>query len=732
MLRPKTSSAHAWKFFRTGGLDQVSLETGADLLALGDLDQKLWVALACPVTGLELDEKTLALVDSDHDGRIRAPEVIAAVRWAAARLKDPGVLLRGDAELPLDAINDATPEGKVLLASARQILDRHGRKDATAISIADAADTATIYAASPLNGDGVIPPEAADDAAVKALIGDIITTIGGTADLNGSVGVTAEAIATFFAEVQAYLDWADLSTKPETAILGDQTAAAANAIEAVRAKVDDYFARCALAAFDPRAAATLNRSESDYQAIAAKNLGADAADASAFPLARIEAHRPLPLLDGVNPAWAAALATLHSVVVAPLFGPDKTALTADEWKSLTAKFAGFSAWLAAKAGRRVEPLGLDRLRALASGDERAALAALVAKDKAFAPEFQAIADVERLARYHRDLRTLLENFVNFRDFYSRDRLAVFQAGVLFLDSRSTELCLRVDAPTPLAAKSQACIAYCACTRGAEKMTLAACFTQGDSDYLFVGRHGVFYDRRGRDWDAVITALVDNPISIRQAFFSPYKKFVRFIEEQVAKRAAAADAESTTKLASAAEATATVDKTKPPATPKKIDIGTVAALGVAVGGITAAFGTIMGAFFGLGVWMPVGLIGILLAISGPSMLIAWLKLRQRTLGPILDSNGWAVNGRVKINFPLGTALTDVATLPPGARRTGEDPYVDTEARRQRRSVIIMILVVLLAGASIFVRWQRLKTGHYFWQPAPAAETPPPEAPPAPKS
>jgi hypothetical protein len=92
----------------------------------------------------------------------------------------------------------------------------------------------------------------------------------------------------------------------------------------------------------------------------------------------------------------------------------------------------------------------------------------------------------------------------------------------------------------------------------------------------------------------------------------------------------------------------------------------------------------------------------------------------------------VNGRVKINFPLGTALTDVATLPPGARRTGEDPYVDTEARRQRRSVIIMILVVLLAGASIFVRWQRLKTGHYFWQPAPAAETPPPEAPPAPKS
>ena len=62
---------------------------------------------------------------------------------------------------------------------------------------------------------------------------------------------------------------------------------------------------------------------------------------------------------------------------------------------------------------------------------------------------------------------------------------------------------------------------------------------GDSDNLMVGRNGVFYDRQGRDWDATITKVVDNPISLREAFFAPYKKFIRMIEEQVAKRAAAA-------------------------------------------------------------------------------------------------------------------------------------------------------------------------------------------------
>src|SRR5688572_18088982 len=82
-----------FKFFRTGGLDQVLFETAQDLLALHELDKKLWVALSCPVKGLELDEATLALVDADGDGHLHVDEVIAAVNWAAAHLKRPADLL---------------------------------------------------------------------------------------------------------------------------------------------------------------------------------------------------------------------------------------------------------------------------------------------------------------------------------------------------------------------------------------------------------------------------------------------------------------------------------------------------------------------------------------------------------------------------------------------------------------------------------------------------------------
>ena len=152
----------------------------------------------------------------------------------------------------------------------------------------------------------------------------------------------------------------------------------------------------------------------------------------------------------------------------------------------------------------------------------------------------------------------------------------------------------------MAGLAGAFLAYLDCTRPAtgEKVQIVAAFTAGDSDNLMVGRNGVFYDRQGRDWDATITKIVDNPISLRQAFWAPYKKFVRLLEEQVAKRAAAADAESHGMLNAAATGTANVGNVKPPET-KKIDVGTVAALGVAVGAIgtfaTALIGYATGLF-----------------------------------------------------------------------------------------------------------------------------------------
>ncbi|HRE80447.1 MAG TPA: hypothetical protein PLN52_05325 [Opitutaceae bacterium] len=725
--------SHQWKFYRIGGLDQVAIESGADLVHLKELDQKLWVALSCPVKGLELDEKTLALIDTDKDGRVRAPELLAAIDWAALVLRDTGELLKDSDSLPLASFNEATPEGKAVLSAAKEMLTGLGKSDATAISLQEALSITQVYATTQFNGDGIITPHSTTDEGLKALIADIIATEGGVADRSGDLGVDQERIDRFYSDLTAFTEWSAKAASSDVLTLLDKTSHASAAIKAVRTKVDDYFARTRLAAFDSRAIAALNRSETEYLELAAKDLSITSEEISGFPLARIEGGRPLPLSEGVNPAWASALATLQKDAVIPAFGSAKASLTEAEWAELKAKVAPYDAHLALKAGAAVESLGKARIATLLAENQKDALTRLIVADNDLADEFAAAVSLEKILRLSRDLRTILSNFVNFTDFYSPDRWATFQAGTLYLDSRSSEFCIRVDGPNALAVMSKAYILYCDLKRPGETMKIAACFTQGDSDYLFVGRNGLFYDRKGRDWDATITSIVDNPISIRQAFFAPYKKFLRMIEEQVAKRAAAADAASNAKLAAAADKTANVDKTpKPPEAPKKVDIGTVAAIGVAVTGAVSVMTLIIGYIFGMKAWQyPLAFLGIILLISGPAMLIAWLKLRQRTLGPILEGNGWAINDRVKINIPFGTKLTEKAKLPPGAQRSLDDPYEDKAAASRRRTFIFFVVLILIGVAALF--WDKHRRGHFFWQtpemvpPTEAPATPPAAAP-----
>ena len=716
MATKETAGKHRWRFFRAGGVDQVRIESGADIRNLRSLDQKLWVALSCPVKGLEFDEKTLAVLDTDGDARVRVPEILSAIDWMEGVFVSFDDLVKGTVDLPLAALDESKAEGKRIKASALHVLEGLGKQGATSISVADTMETAVFFSKARFNGDGIVPPESVEDPKTKEVAAAIVATYGGEKDRSGAQGVSEKALEDFFAELAAFDAWWKKSEAEAKTVLplGEGTAAAHAALLAVRGKIDDYFGRCRLALFDPRAQDALNREEKAYLDIAAGDLSIDAQEIRGFPLARIEPKAALPLVDGLNPAWESAVGRFRDLVVAPLLGKDRQTLGESDWIALGKRFDAFAAWQAEKAGVAVEKLGIVKVREFLSGNAKTRIGNLIASDKAVQSEVDTIAAVEKAARLFRDMHSLLVNFVSFADFYSRKEKAVFQAGTLYLDSRSCDLCVRVADPGKhgsLAALAKTYLAYCDLSRpSGEKMTVAAAFTAGDSDHLIVGRNGLFYDRKGRDWDATITKIVENPISIGQAFFAPYKRLLRWIEEQVAKRAAAADSAASDKLTGAVSAAEQSAKTgKGPEQKPKFDIGVVAALGVAVGGITAALGALLDSFFGLGRWMPLGVVAMVLLISGPSMVIAWLKLRQRNLGPILDANGWAVNGRMKLNIPLGAALTSTAALPAGAERSLVDPFAEKKSPWPR--ILIVLVILGLVG------WGTYKTGHlqkgYEW-------------------
>ncbi|WP_284214162.1 hypothetical protein [Comamonas jiangduensis] len=692
---------HQWQFFRAGGVDQVQIRTGADIANIGQLDQKLWVALACPTRGIEFDSVTLDLIDQDADGRIRAPELVQACEWAVSMVNDPDVLTSGSDVLQLASINESTEQGQALADEARRILALSGQEGAACVSLADVQGRLASLNAMPFNGDGILNPATlSDQPALSALVSRIMEAYGSAQGCDGQPGLGRAQLDNFFTDVQSLADWHTLASSNTCSLPTEaQAVAAVQALNAVQVKVEDFFARTRLAAFDAKALAPISPSVEGYAALGTQVLSKEDAAIAALPLATVVADGVLPLGSGVNPAWAAAMAALQQHAVRPLLG-ELDSLSAAQWEQLKAQLQPCQAWLASFPASPLGEMGLQEAQALLASGMQQQLQDMIQHDEDEKQHSEHAVALEKLIRLQRDLLALLNNFVSFSQFYSRQG-AAFQAGTLYLDGRSCELTVDVANPAAhatLAGMAKVYLAYCECKRGGDKRHIVAAFTAGDVDFLFVGRNGVFYDREGKDWDATITKLIENPTSIGQAFFSPYKKFVRMIEEQVAKRAAAKDASVTEGLNAKAAAlvTAPAGTAAAAAAPaKKTDVGTVAAIGVALGSISTVLVGIFSKFVELGPWIPVGLMGLILAISGPSMLIAWLKLRERSLGPILDASGWAINGRMKINMQLGNSLSQTAKVPANAKHMLHDPFAASHTARWVVGVLALVVLAALA-------------------------------------
>ena len=633
-----------WKFSVVGGVTRVNIETGEDIAHLDELDQKLWTVLSCPVKGLEFDERTLSLMDLDGDGKLRVHEVVAASQWLKKVLRDMNLLLDAHDTVSFSDIQDDTDEGRQVLDAARLIQGKLGL-DKQEVSLQDVLDYMAVY------------------------------------------------------EEKCKAEYQADDVEPYEPPYGDGSDTAVEAVNAVRQKMADWFMRCRLVQFDEDAASVLDVQVDKIAAISGEDLAANVAEIGTYPLARPRKDALLPLTVGINPAWQAPMAAVVAAV------PDlqgRETVSEEEWNAVVAKVDAYTAWKTA--------------------GETAMNEAVAAK---LTQHAAAIEPVERLVRYCRDYMTLLHNYVVFRDFYNRNEmsLAVFQAGKLFIDQRQCDLCVRVSdmaKSTASAGKSGLYLIYCHCVAksGGAQMDIVAALTDGDVGGLHEGKNAVFYDRAGNDYDATVTKIVDNPISVRQAFWSPYRKFGNWVTDKITKSASEKESKQFDEMTSKADAASTNLTSKPdesaaPAEKKAMpfDIakfaGIFAAIGLAVGAIGGALAALGG--FVVAKWYNVILLvaAVIILISGPSMLLAWLKLRKRNLGPVLNANGWAINSNVKVNTTFGATLTSMAKYP---KLVTKDPFAKKKMPWWQKCLIWLVIL-----AALFVVGFRLTQHRWVWQP-----------------
>ena len=695
----KKDKRYKWEFVNIGGASRVKISKGEDIAHLDELDPKMWTVLSCPITGLEIDDKSLKYMDCDGDGKLRVNDIVAVSKWITSLLNDKDLVLKGKDSIDLSQINKEDENGLKLYNSAKQILQNLG-KDGNEISLADTADITAIFAKTRFNGDGIITEASTDDQTEKATIAAIVSTIGGVQDRSGAAGAGADQIEAFYTNLSDYVAWQEAEVK---APFGDKTDALIDAYNSLDSKVKDYFMRAELAAFSPDSTSSLDVQTARIEAISAENLALKKEEIAAYPLARITGKAEIDLSSPINPAWAAQFEFVRSVAV----GSDKKTITAEEWNEIGARCADYISWKGAKAGVAVESLGLEAIKNFIAQDKKAALLDLVAKDAALKEEAENIEMVDRFLHIFRDFFKLLRNFVTLVDFYDKDKntIAIFQSGTLIIDQRACRFCMKVTdmaKHNTSAATSGMYLLYCDCTTKSVpgKLQIVAAVTVGDVGEFIVGKNGIYYDNAGVEWDAVITKIVDNPISVSQAFWCPYRRMATAVENLINKSAADKDAKMMAKATASinsapAAAAAPAGPDGKPAVAPPFDIakfaGIFAAIGMAVGMIGTALASIFNGLFALTWWQLILVFaGIMLLISGPAMVMAWLKLRRRNIAPLLNANGWAVNAASKISIPFGETLTDLPKYP---KLKMKDPYAKKGLPTWKKWLISFIVIAV---------------------------------------
>lgn len=696
------SENHTWKFVQNGGLIQAQISTIDDVLNLDKLDPKFWTALACPVSGLEFSEETLNLLDSDKNGRVRVPEILSVVEYIKKYFAKPEIIMEVGDSIPLDALGDCDfCAGHSPKESAKSVLEILGKSDVTEICYDDVASSDKLFSSFVINGDGVLPADCINEDEIALVVKDIITCTGGADDICGVKGISRLEKEDFFAFAKSIREWREtaVNDEPKIFFLKDKTDVAAKAFTKVQSKINDYFLRCSLINYDEDVKNIL-KAQTDKMFLSENGSLLPKEKLAELPLAICAANKPLALDSTVNPAWQSEINDFNENVIKHFFDNKIDSLTEENWRKIEKSFEPYLAWYKAMPENPVSVLGLDRINEILNSNAEEIIDEYLSREENHPPVALASVELKKLILIRRDFVKLLRNFVSFVDFYTPGEKAIFQTGTLYIDGRSCELCFKVldiAKHGTMAALSQCFLVYCDCVKkdsSGAKMQIAALISNGSTDNLLVGRNGMFFDRQGNDWDATIVKIIDNPVSIKQAFWAPYKKIMRIVQEKIAKTTTAAESkvlDSVTKVVENPNEAASSVPTK------KTDVGTIAAISVAFTGIATVVGGIMEAFLGLGIWIPLGIVGLILLISAPSMLIAWRKLRQRNIAPILDASGWAVNGNVRIPALLGDSLTKLPVYPPKSFLPTKDPYAGKKFPIKRVilvSALILIVVIFL--------------------------------------
>ncbi len=670
-----------FKFINYSGTYQLRIETAEDLLAIPLLDEQFWMATSAPIHQLVCDPKLTEFLDQDRDGRILSSDVRRALEWMLERLGClEGVTSNSDI-LKMDHIRSDTQAGRAILVAARRVLRNLGNADAEGVSLGETRSHQSRRAKGFFEGDGVIPTVADVDEQMSAFLNDVSVAVGSVGLPDGRQGIDSAKLDAFLKSARELMAWRKAADESGEKLfpLGDSTPAAYALLSRIRSQIDRYFSLCRLLVQNRimERITPLLPCPDDLMTSGCRIEEFLEAD----PVARPVTESQLDLGGEINPFYLEDLRALEKQVLVPLLGSGWRAgcLGEDDWKRVQSLFSPYENWLHAKSGGKTEKIGSRKLREYLEGDLPARLRDMIDVDLEIGRDLSAAKDLEYLIVLQSCFVEFCNNFVSFHNLYDPERRAMFEAGRLVLSGRVFNFNLNVrdpDVHSRAAVNSGMFLMYSEITGAdpAVRHFVATPVTALTTRRLGVDRRGVFFDRAGREWDARVIKVVDNPVSIRQAVAQPFIRIGKVVSSSFERIISGTEKQIEAGLSDNLGRVETGLKgATSPAAPAVGTAGSkqggarewVLTGSVAVAALGSSFAFIAKTLSGFN-WSSV--LSTLLVGFGivlvPLILIADYRLCRRNLGGLLEASGWAINSEMRLSRSLAKILTPEPRRPSG--------------------------------------------------------------------
>ena len=702
-----------FRFQYFGGTLQLKVESAGDLRRVGELDEAHWVATSAPIAAINVDPVFLELVDSDHDGRIGCSELRQAISWLFEHVKDYAGTNAGNTALVLAAIRNQSDEGRRIVETAIKILTRLDSTEKSRITLDQVRRIKKEEEGRAVSEAGIVLPEASqgdDAAALRRFLSDILATVGGDSHPSGSKGVSRKYLDEFLTETESFLCWLAKAERVDgepfspVMALGETTFSAYSLFSSLRNKIDEYFVLCQTLLLDRRVGEQMPAGISHLEEV-------DFADPSAVQSLLIRAPLAPPQPDGmldfdsrINPHYAVQLEDLRKGVLLPLLeGAAEKELTKEQWGRVKECFSPHENWINSKPACRVEGLGAERLREYLNDSQLVRAAReLMDQSKTTAFVLDNVRLLEKVILYQAYLLSFANNFVSFPDLYNPKRRALFEMGTLIMDGRHFNLSIRVHDRSQhanIARASNMLVLYVEVGSKAKGKLyeVAVPVTSGSKGNLYVGKRGVFHEVDGREMDAFVVAIVENPVSLGEAVMAPFQRLGRVVTGKIESITGAAEEKLDAAGSEAVSGVQAALAKKPPASqvpsapPGQAIGGLLAGGGIALAALGSSAAFVVKTFAGL-TWQSTlaGILAAVAAVAVPASLVAHLKLRRRDLSAIIEASGWAINARMRLTRRQANYFTCVPGYPSGARGV-----------RRRRWLVWALSAAAIAGTVVLM-------------------------------